>query len=360
MFTNEDILHTQNNSKDWKERIFMSKRYLAIAASIVILITAGLFGYKFLIPQQNNNEATTEKTLNMLSDEATTVLTLDINPSIEIYLDANNNVIDVQALNDDAATLDLSQFIGMTAEDAVEGIVTLAKESGFINETDTTEDYVLLTVADINDDDIDDSLKLEERLRERIRTSEELQALNVALIKATLAEIKEAEGKGVPFGLYVINGMVESDGEYLTVKEFFASSENKDLFVGKGNLYEMSASNKAALAEKMLTQLENAGEDVTSLRAMLGDPNADVTQLLSQIRTTYENYGEITGNDNGNGNSDNNENNGNGNTSEIQNQSTSQSQTQNQTQNQTDDDDDADDDSDDYSPGQGPSPGGKR
>ena len=350
LFTDEDILQTLNNSNDWKERIYMSKRYLAIAASIVVLITAGLFGYKFL-SQPGSTDGNTEPALNMLSDEATTVLTLDINPSIELYLDENGVVIDVQSLNDDAATLDLSQFIGMSAEDAVDGIVALATEAGFINETDTTEDYVLLTVADINEDDVDDCLPIEERLRDRINTSDNLSLLNVALMKATLADIKEAEGKGIPFGLYVINGMVESDGEYLSIKDFFANSENKEIFLGKGHIYQMSNENQVALAERLMAELQNAGVDVTAYREMLGQTDADVGQILQQIRTLYKQYDPDTetGNENGNGNGNINDN--------DNDQSQTQNQSTNQSQNQNPNDDDEDDDDEDDESG---FPGGRR
>lgn len=303
LFTEDDILKNNIKSTDWKERINMSKKYLAIAASLVVLVTAGIFGYKFLIPE-SNIESDPGPVLSMLSDEATSVVTIDINPSIELFLDENNLVLEIKALNDDAETLDLSQFVGMTAEDAVEGIVILASEAGFINQEDLTEDYVLLTIADINEDDTDDLTPLETRLQTRISESDQLQSLNMAIMKTTRAEILEAEGENVPIGLYVINGMIESDGEMITVKEFFSNPNNQAAFLQKGNLVQMTEEKKIQLAEKFMAQMENVGTDVTALRAMLGDPNMNIEQVMSQVRTTYENSGEVTGGNSDNSNND--------------------------------------------------------
>lgn len=311
MFTEEDVLQTTNKSTDWKERINMSRKLIAIAASLVILVSAGIIGYNFLQPDEvTESETESQTVLSMLSDEAVSVVSIDINPSIELFLDANEVVIDIKALNEDALTLDLTQFIGMNAEDAVEGIVTLANEAGFINQDDLTEDYVLLTIADINEDETDDVTELETRLRDRIQSSDELQSLNVAILKSTRAEILEAEGKDVPFGLYVLNGMIESNGEYITIKDFFSDPANKEAFLQKGEMINMSIEKKTQLAEKIMTQLENQGADVSNIRSMLGDPNMDIDQVLTQMRTNYENYGTETGNSQS---EDNNSNNGNNN-----------------------------------------------
>lgn len=289
LFTDDDILQDTIKSTDWKELIIMSRKYLAIAASVFVLATAGIIGYNVLNTGTSTTQTESQPVLSMLSDEATSVLTIDINPSIELFLDSENMVIDIKALNDDAATLDLTQFIGMTAEDAVEGIVTLANAQGFINEDDLTEDYVLLTIADINEDDVDDIADLEDVLNDKITNSEELQSLNVALLKATRREIFEAEGKNIPLGLYIINGMIEVDGEYMTIKEFFSNPEYRETFKNDGKIFAMSEEKKTKLTEKYVDQLENEGKDVEALKEMLNSPDANMGKIMSYINSNYKN-----------------------------------------------------------------------
>lgn len=297
LFTQEDILQDTIISTDWKEFMIMSKKYLAIAAGIVILATAGIFGYNYSNNNTSTTETETQPVLSMLSDTAASVVTIDINPSIELFLDTERKVIDIKALNEDAATLDLAKFIGLTVDEAVEGIVALAKEKDFIDAEDLDEDYVLVTIVDINEDDEDDLADLEDSLNETIEDSEELQDLNVALLKATQREIFEAEGKDIPLGLYIINGMIEVDGEYITIKEFFANPEYRETFKNDGKIYAMSEEKKAKLTEKYINQLENEGVDVTELQEMINAPDANMGQIMSYINKNFKHNNENDDND---------------------------------------------------------------
>ena len=62
-----------------------------------------------------------------------TRVTVDVNPSIELMVDDENKVVSVTALNDDGSILLAGEaIVGMTAEDAVEYVVSLATETGYI------------------------------------------------------------------------------------------------------------------------------------------------------------------------------------------------------------------------------------
>ena len=62
-----------------------------------------------------------------------TRVTVDVNPSIEFMVDDQNKVVSVTALNDDGSILIAGEaIIGMQAEDAVEYVVSLATETGYI------------------------------------------------------------------------------------------------------------------------------------------------------------------------------------------------------------------------------------
>jgi len=77
-------------------------------------------------------------------------ITLDINPSIQITLDKNDNVIQVTSINDDGAEVIRNiRFKGLTLDRAIEIIIEKANEMGFIVET-TDENVILISVDSEN------------------------------------------------------------------------------------------------------------------------------------------------------------------------------------------------------------------
>lgn len=62
-----------------------------------------------------------------------TVMNLSCNPSVEFILDKDNKVLSVTALNEDGNIIVAGEtFVGLTAEEAAELFVKVAKETGFI------------------------------------------------------------------------------------------------------------------------------------------------------------------------------------------------------------------------------------
>lgn len=62
-----------------------------------------------------------------------TRMTVDINPSVEFMIDDQNMIVSVTALNDDGSILIVGEaFVGKTPEEAVEMMVTLASDTGYL------------------------------------------------------------------------------------------------------------------------------------------------------------------------------------------------------------------------------------
>ena len=79
-----------------------------------------------------------------------TRMTVDINPSVELMVDADNKVVSVTALNDDAAViLQGTAFVGKTSDEAVQAVVQVAAETGYIakGEVSADENKVEITVS---------------------------------------------------------------------------------------------------------------------------------------------------------------------------------------------------------------------
>lgn len=79
-----------------------------------------------------------------------TRMTVDINPSVEFMIDDQNKIISVTALNDDGSILIVGEaFVGKTPEEAVEMIVTLAADTGYLvhGNADAAENTVKISVS---------------------------------------------------------------------------------------------------------------------------------------------------------------------------------------------------------------------
>lgn len=80
----------------------------------------------------------------------TTRVTVDVNPSVEFIVDDQNKVIAVTAMNDDGSILIAGEtFIGKTPEQAVEQVLVIAAETGYLvkGNTDETENVVKISVS---------------------------------------------------------------------------------------------------------------------------------------------------------------------------------------------------------------------
>lgn len=79
-----------------------------------------------------------------------TRMTVDINPSVEFMIDDQNKIISVTALNDDGSILIVDEsFVGKTPEEAVEMMVTLASDTGYLvkGNVEASENTVKISVS---------------------------------------------------------------------------------------------------------------------------------------------------------------------------------------------------------------------
>ena len=80
--------------------------------------------------------------------EASSRMTVDINPSIELMLDGENKVVSVTALNDDGSVIIAGEtIVGKTSEEAVEIIVSVACETGYLVEGNVSADDNTVSVS---------------------------------------------------------------------------------------------------------------------------------------------------------------------------------------------------------------------
>ena len=224
-----------------------------------------------------------EKNDTIQDSDANIILTVEINPSVKLSLDSDQIVIAYKALNTDAESLFINSTVGLDAASAVELILIEARSAGFITENELNEDYILLTSVPMkrNSEDIDN---LGQRIKSHIQNSEDLKSVNVAMIKATKVELREANNKKVPVGFYVINGSMSIDGESVSVKEYFSKNKNIEKFKQNGEIVEKSNEKRFEQIEKYLERLESQGFEINQFKERLYQTDLDVKSLSKEIR----------------------------------------------------------------------------
>lgn len=231
------------------------------------------------------------------------VISLDINPSFELSVNPAGLVIKIDALNEDAKSLNTLDLIGDPVEEVVDAIIALSADAGFIDITDIEDDYVVVSTVLAQGASSALADTLQTRLHDRIKLSDTLQCINLVELKATLQEQAQARDKDVPVGLYVINGMIQTtDGQLLSVKEFFANTENTQAIRSRASITELSSDQRKLRLELALDAMDQKGLDTTELRTRLENAGTlDMLQIQSEIRTQINKPVTPGNTDSGNG-----------------------------------------------------------
>lgn len=242
---NEDAMLTRIRSSHTtlkREDKFMPMKRLLPLGLAAALVLAVIASWSFFTPGVTA-PVTTGTAAEKPAISAYAMVAIDINPSFEIYIDTEENdykVLAIHATNKDAKALyeeNIDLFNGLIEDGdkdkAVKAIIDLARDNGFLSEDSSVKEegkYVLVTTAILDadeDGEEDDEEELDsEDLEESERNQESIgyqiqQALlaapegsvKVAVIKATLRDVKFAEKEKIPLGMYIIKGMVNLNGD---------------------------------------------------------------------------------------------------------------------------------------------------
>lgn len=216
----------------------------------------------------------------------TAVYALDINPSFEIRVNKQDKVISISATNDDAKTIATEDLLGQQAAAVIEALIKRAEEAGFLDSTDLVDDYVLVTAVPMTDADQPQTDQIEEKIKTQTKTSEYLQNLNVAVIKSDKVTLLEAQGKKVPIGLYVINGMVKQpDNTFISAGEFFSDPENRATFQRKGDIKEDKVNKLKARILTALAKLDAIGVDTADIKTrLITAEDQEIIDIQNEVR----------------------------------------------------------------------------
>lgn len=229
-----------------------------------------------------------------VSAKTVSIVAIDINPSFELSVDAEGIVIRVKAVNKDAKEFDTKSLIGLPATEATQKILDWAKEAGYLNPEDLDEDYVLVTTVNTDDEEEEATEELEENLKSIILAGGDISDYHVVMMKASKIVWFESQEKKVPLGMYVINGMVQHEGVWLTAGEYFSDPANKQNLEKRAEIIEKNQNRERTNIGRFIDKLERENEDVSALRLRLENPNEDLDALLTDVKEMWSATHETT------------------------------------------------------------------
>ena len=241
--------------------------------------------------------------------EAAARMQVDINPSVEFILDADDKVLSVTALNDDGALIVAGEaFVGKTAEDAVELMASISTDAGYLVKGDLSAGQDGITISITGDEEA--AQKLYEDVKAGVDAFLEKSGIDAAVergealkLDALRALVQEADPT---LSDEEVAGMTEEQllnalkisrietaqllteelrAAYNTAKEYdfrFAERQaTKSVIEGLGSAYESFLNGYAAALDsyqKAIQAVEQARYDY------LVDAGSDYQKILAEVR----------------------------------------------------------------------------
>lgn len=241
--------------------------------------------------------------------EAAARMQVDINPSVEFILDADNKVLSVTALNDDGALIVAGEaFVGKTAEDAVELMASISTDAGYLVKGELSAGQDEITISITGDEEA--AQKLYEDVKAGVDAFLEKSGIDAAVERGEALKLDAlralVQGADPTLSDEEVAGMTEEQllnalkisrietaqllteelrDAYNTAKEYdfrFAERQaTKDVIEGLGSAYESFLNGYAAALDsyqKAIGAVEQARYDY------LVDAASDYQKKLEEVR----------------------------------------------------------------------------
>lgn len=199
-------------------KLIKAKKTIILIAVIVILFGIIATGYFYVT---NKHDIKIREQQEKIRNEIVSVLTMDINPSIELNLNKDNEIVNVKALNEDSKKLlENKNFKWNTLEEGMTIIIDLLKDNNYLNEEKNT---ILINVKSENSE----LSNIVENSVEKITKEKEIVTDIVMLAVEETEELKElAEQNNITISkAYYIEEQIK-DEEGLTFEDLKDTSIN--------------------------------------------------------------------------------------------------------------------------------------
>lgn len=210
------------------------------------------------------------------------LISVDINPSFELYTDVQDRVIDVVALNAQAQAMDDSLWLGMDVSTVVSDIIAQASQLGYIDIKDLAQDYIVVSTVSFGAD----GTRLVSELKFALKSNVELnRTVSTYILEATEEDYEAANLENISLGLYMMNGWIQNNGVPMTVQEFVSDPNNLELLEEKAE--HASSDELKAVIQVLIDDLDKIGIDMADFQRRMDNPTEDLEELVEDIKDVY-------------------------------------------------------------------------
>jgi len=283
---NEDVMFNRITEKTSRKSLlnFVNFKVLLTLSIVLTLIIAIIINNSSpLNPVKNTTQIGISTPQNKL---AYAIVSVDINPSFELYVDINDKVIEIIPLNDEAKTLSYESFVGLAIQDAVEELIRKAQDAGFIDLTKTTSNTVIISTISYGVD----GTKLIKDIQIKLRSSLFIdRSIKSYIIKATDDDREEAKKENVSLGIYMLNGLIQNNGMPMSVQAFVSDLNNLELL----EEYAENTTNVelVSVIQVLINELKRLNIETTQFQNRLNTEGEDLEELIEDLKDAFESIG---------------------------------------------------------------------
>lgn len=178
-------------------------------------------------------------------DEVYGYISLDINPSIQLEINKDFEILDINAINNDAKSIINEEWIGKDVKFVIDEIIDETERQGILNED---RDFVLVSYyLPENDKEIEDKL---------IKDFDEIfdedeNDYEVAIIKSHNEDLKEAQEEENTIGRIIVNNkMKKKVSDLMDVKEKIEEDRDFKIYKKRVKNNKGKSDNKKEIKDK--------------------------------------------------------------------------------------------------------------
>lgn len=280
---NEDKILMSINKKIKPKNSWFYNTKIQISFGILTLIIISLL-ITNIIQFQPNKSINTIGITTPRNQLAYALVSIDINPSFELYVDKNDKVIEINPINEEAKTLDIDQLNGLEVQDVVENLIKQAQDKGFINSLDTFQDTVIISTINYGID----GEKLIRNIQVKLGSSLSIDRnVKSYIIQATEDDREEAKKENISLGIYMLNGIIQNNGVPMSVQNFVKDLNNLEILEEYAE--KTNGSELVEIIQALVNELVIKGIDVTTFQNRLNSEGEDLEELIEDLKDQFEN-----------------------------------------------------------------------
>lgn len=280
---NEDKILMSINKKIKPKNSWFYNRNIQISFGLLTLIIISLL-ITNIIQFEPNKSIKTIGITTPRNQLAYALVSIDINPSFELYVDKNDKVIEINSINEEAKTLDIDKLIGLEVQDVVESLIKQAQDKGYINSLDTNQNTVIISTINYGID----GEKLIRNIQVKLGSSLNIDRnVKSYIIQATEDDREEAKKENISLGIYMLNGIIQNNGVPISVQNFVSNLNNLEILEEYAE--KTNGSELVEIIQALINELVSKGIDVTTFQSRLNSEGEDLEELVEDLKDQFEN-----------------------------------------------------------------------